>query len=312
MNTAHHTRQRATQAVILLSVVLAARSALAVDEPPQDPQLQRPWLVMHLTTDMKALGTFDQKALAAAPAIINALPDGQVALLARYYYLTRAKTDQDGYFFSLPQYGYTAADVTAVRAQVADLLTMMNNQLAECCNQLASMPPPVQYVAQLIYASVPGWCCGARCFVPEWYYNNGCFVGPCLNAAFAGAWAAPVCLAYCDHGSRFYTCYHNVVHIHHGTHPAQHHGDLHPGDRYAAGSRDRLPHPAQAGSHASRVSVAHAGWNRGGAGGFAHGGSGGFAHGGSGGFSHGGSGGGSGGGGHGGSGGGGGGGGGHR
>ena len=78
------------------------------------------------------------------------------------------------------------------------------------------MPQPVQYLAQICYASVPGWCCHARCFVPEWYYDNGCFVGPCFNAACSGPWAVPVCNAYYNHGSHFYSTYHNVantVHI---------------------------------------------------------------------------------------------------
>jgi hypothetical protein len=66
---------------------------------------------------------------------------------------------------------------------------------------------------------------------------NGCFVGPCFNAACSGAWAVPVCNAYCDHGSHFYATYYNVtntVHIRRSINVANHranwlrrHGDWH-------------------------------------------------------------------------------------
>jgi hypothetical protein len=326
MNPANRTWMSRTRtlAVLLLTAFLPLGNAMAVDAPPQEPQQQRLWLAVHLLADMEALGTFDQNAIAAVPAIINTATDSQVALLAQYYYLTRSKTDQDAYLFSLPQYGYTAADVNAVQGQAAEVLTMINGQLAGCHNQFALMPQPIQYIAQLIYASVPGWCCGAGCFVPEWYYINGCFVGPCLNSAFAGVWAVPICAAYYDHGSHFYTRYHPHVKL--VTHPAKHPADLHPGDRRDTRVRDRIEHPVQAGNHASwtrpsvgtqqragnrssairsdRVSIAHAGWGRGATGnhgGAARGGSGGFGGaarggssggGGSGGGAHGGSGGG--------------------
>ena len=86
----------------------------------------------------------------------------------------------------MQQQGYADEQVNEAKAQIADLLTEMNDQTVACYDQFATMPQPVQYLGQICYASVPGWCCHARCYVPEWYYDNGCFVGPCFNAAYCG------------------------------------------------------------------------------------------------------------------------------
>ena len=145
------------------------------------------------------------------PGIVDALTDDQVALLAQYYFLTRSKTEQDASLYAMQQQGYADEQVNAAKAEIADLLTAMNDQIVACYQQFMPMPQPVQFVSYIVYASVPGWCYHARCFVPEWYYDDGCFVGPCFNAAYAGIWGVPVCRAYCDHASRFYGRYHNVA-----------------------------------------------------------------------------------------------------
>ena len=197
----------------IIAVVLAlwtAGSCPAMDQPPQEPDQLRAWLVGHLVTDMEALGTFDGTTLAKVPGIVNALTDDQVALLAQYYFLTRSKTEQDASLYALQQQGYADEQVNEAKAEIADLLTEMQNQGDACYSQIRRLGEPVQYLAQICYASVPGWCCHARCYVPEWYYDNGCYVGPCYNAAYAGTWGVPVCNAYYDHGSRFYATYHNV------------------------------------------------------------------------------------------------------
>ena len=223
-------------AAVALMLSMASVSS-AMDQPPQEPQQQRAWLAGHLVTDMEALGTFDGNTLAKVPGIVNALTDDQVALLTQYYYLTRSKTEQDAYLYSMQQQGYTDDQVNAAKAQIADLLTAMNNQIEACYDQFVPMPQPILYIAQICYASVPGWCCHARCFVPDWYYDNGCFVGPCFNTACSGRWAAPICRAYYDHGSRFYSRYHsvaNATYINHSTNVAKRnaawlrsHGDWH-------------------------------------------------------------------------------------
>ena len=282
MNLAIPILNKPIQTAVILMTFLAAATAFAIDQPPQDSEQLRPWLVGHLVTDMEALGTFDGNALAKVPTIVNALSDDQVALLAQYYYLTRSKTEQDASLYAMQQQGNTDEQVNAAKAQVADLLTMMNDQTVACYDEFATMPQPVQYLAQVCYASVPGWCCHARCFVPDWYYDNGCYVGPCFNAAYAGGWAVPICNAYHDHGSRFYGRYHNVantVHINRSTNLAKrdanslrNHGDLH-----GTLAHDRLLHQAQVGTtrlaastqnhvgnhspavHSPYTSVAHAG-----------------------------------------------------
>ena len=100
-----------------------AGTAFAIDQPPQEPDQQRAWLVGHLVTDMEALGTFDGNALAKVPGIVNALTEDQVALLAQYYYLTRSKTEQDASLYAMQQQGDTDEQVNAAKAEVADLLT---------------------------------------------------------------------------------------------------------------------------------------------------------------------------------------------
>jgi hypothetical protein len=150
----------------------------------------------------------------------------------------------------MQEQGYTEDQVNEAKAPIADLLAEMNDQTVACYQQFVPMSQPVQYLAQICYASVPGWCCHARCFVPEWYYDNGYYVGPCFNAAYAGAWAVPVYSAYYNHGSHFYTRYHNVantVHIHRSINVAQRHANWfrNHGDWKSFMAHDRLVHVTQ-------------------------------------------------------------------
>jgi hypothetical protein len=222
MNTAKPIRKILTRtAAFLLATFLTAATASAINQPPQKPDQLRPWLVGYLVTDMEALGTFDGDTLAKVPGIVNALTDDQVALLAQYYYLTRSKTEQDASLYSLQQQGETEEQINEAKAPIDDLLTTMNDQTVACYDQFLTMPEPVQYLAQICYASVPGWCCQAQCYVPEWYYDDGCFVGPCYNAAYAGIWGVPVFRAYYDHGSHFYGRYHNIANTVYANHSAK-------------------------------------------------------------------------------------------
>jgi hypothetical protein len=203
-----------------------------------------------MVTDMEALGTFDGNTLAKVPAIVDALTDDQVALLAQYYFLTRSKTEQDASLYAMQQQGDTDEQVNTAKAEIADLLTAMNDQIEACYAQFVPMPQPVLYLAQICYATVPGWCCHARCFVPDWYYDNGCFVGPCFDAACSGSWAVPVCNAYNDHGSHFYTTYHNVantVHINRSTNLAHRQANWlrNQGNWKSVVAHDRLLHQSQ-------------------------------------------------------------------
>ena len=111
------------------------------------------------------------------------------------------------------------------------------------------------------------WCCHARCFVPEWYYDDGCFVGPCYNAAYAGTWGVPVCQAYYDNGSHFYGRYHNVantVYANHSVKLAKRNASRlrQHGDWRNALAHDRLLHRSPTGYRALPTGIAAGAWNR--------------------------------------------------
>ncbi len=227
-------------------IFAAAGAASAMDQPPPVPAQERPWLIAHMTADMEALGTFDAAAVAKLPGTINAMSDDQVALMSQYYYLTRSKAEQDAYLYALQQQGSTAAQLAAANAQIADLMATMNQEIAACYAQLAALPQPVVYCTQVCYASVPGWCCHVGCFVPEWYYSNGCYVGPCLKLGWSGPWAGPVFKVFFDHHSHFWIGYHKyalAAHISHSTNLAKLHvAELRRGDWHGTLAHDRLVH----------------------------------------------------------------------
>jgi hypothetical protein len=217
-----------TRAAVLSATIFIAGTAFAIDQPPQNSQQQRAWLVGHLVNDMEAVGTFDGYT-AEVPNIVNTLTDDQVALLAQYFYLTRSKAEQDAYLYSLQQQDYTDEQINQAMMATVGQVMGMSYQIATYNRQFAQMPQPVQFLAQLCYASVPGWCCQIRCDIPEGYYDNGCYVGPCFNAAYAGIWAVPVCRVYYDHGSRFYSTYHkfaNTVRINRNNNQANRHHNV--------------------------------------------------------------------------------------
>ena len=240
--------KKMTIASVAAMVLAAASTAPAMDQPPQNAQQQRDWLIGHLTTDMQALGSFDAAAAAKLPSTVNSLTDNQVALLAQYYFLTRSKAEQDAYLYALQQQGSTTAQIAAAQAQIADLLAAMNQEIAACYAALAAMPQPVVYCSQVCYASVPGWCCHVGCFVPGWYFNNGCYVGPCLQIGWSGPWGIPVCKVFFDVHSHFYLGYHKfgvAVHISHSLSLAKLHAEeLRKGDWHSTLAHDHLVHHA--------------------------------------------------------------------
>ena len=242
--------RRRTAMPFVVAVVLTlctAGSCPAVDQPPQEPEQQRAWLVGHLITDMEALGVFDGTTLAKVPGIVNALTDEQVALVSQFYYLTRAKTLQDASLYAMQQQGYSDEQVNEAKAAVADVLTAMHDEIVACREQFILMPRPLVYLANIIYASVPGWCCRARCYVPDWYYDDGYYVGPCFDSTYAGVWAVPVCRTFFDRHSHFYSIYHAVpdaVHARHSINVAHHRAEWfrHQGDWRSVVAHDRLTH----------------------------------------------------------------------
>jgi len=181
-----------------------------LDQPPADAAQQREWLQVRLLKDAEICGIFDGDTTTKVMATLRNLSDDQLALLCQYYLLVRSKTEQDAYLYSLQQQGCAADQIDSAKAAVADLLGEMQSQADLCYAKIRTCGEPVQYLAQVEYASIPGWCVSTRCCVPGWYYANGGFVGPCYNAGYCGLYAVPVCRAYYDSGSRFYRAYHSV------------------------------------------------------------------------------------------------------
>ena len=149
-------RQAAALAVALL-VFLVAGTALAVDQPPETAPQQRAWLLSHLVTDMQSVGSFQNDDIARMVTLVNALTDDQVSLLARFYYLTREKAEEDARLYAVQQTGDADA-LAQAKAQVADLLAQLQSQIQQTYSEVATVSPGCQTLCQVAYASVPGWC----------------------------------------------------------------------------------------------------------------------------------------------------------
>ncbi len=188
-------------ATVLVLVSLTGTS-LAIDQPPETAPQQRAWLLSHLVTDMQSVGSFTSDDIARTVTLVNALTDDQVSLLARFYYLTREKTEQDARLYAV-QLSDTEEALAQAKAQVADLLTRQHNRIEQTYSELATVNPGCQTLCQVAYASVPGWCAYNRYAIPDWYFNNGCYVGPVFSAGYCGAYAVPVYGTFYDRGSRY-------------------------------------------------------------------------------------------------------------
>jgi hypothetical protein len=210
---------------VLVAFVLAPGligTARAVDQPPETAPQQRAWLLSHLVTDMQSVGSFTSDDIAQMITLVNTLTDDQASLLAQYYYLTREKTEQDASLYAVQQ---TEGDdaLAQAKAQVAELLAQLQSQIQQTYSDVATINPGCETLCQIAYASVPGWCAYNQYAVPDWYYSNGCYVGPCYSENYCGAYAVPVYNVFYNHGSRYnwWTSrnyfHNNIVRIgHHG------------------------------------------------------------------------------------------------
>jgi hypothetical protein len=188
--------------VLVLLVLGRTGTSLAIDQPPATAAPQRAWLLSHLTTDMRGVGSFTSDDIAQAQRLINSLRDDQVSLLARFYYLTRAKTEQDAQLYAVQQTD-TAETLAQEKAQVADLLAQLQSQIEQTYSELATINPGCETLCQVTYASVPGWCASNQCAIPEAYYHNGCYVGPVYSASYCNAYAVRVYNAFYNRGGRY-------------------------------------------------------------------------------------------------------------
>jgi hypothetical protein len=188
-------------ATVLILACLTGTS-LAIDQPPDTAPQQRAWLLSRLVTDMQRVGSFTSDDVARTVTLVNALTDDRVSLLARFYCLTREKTEQDARLYAV-QLSDTEEALARAKAQVADLLTQEHNRIEQTYSELATINPGCQTLCQVTYASVPGWCAYNRYAIPDWYYGNGCYVGPVFSAGYCGAYAVPVYGAFYDRGSRY-------------------------------------------------------------------------------------------------------------
>ena len=158
----HNLRRRATGlaakvlATALLLVCLSG-TCQAMDQPPAAAPQQRAWPLNHLVADMRSTGSFPSPDLAEVASLLNSLTDDQISLLAQYYCLTRAKTEQDARLFAI-ELSETQEALAQAKAECADLLTQQQVQIEQTYADLAPLNASCQTLCQVAYASIPGWC----------------------------------------------------------------------------------------------------------------------------------------------------------
>ena len=206
--------QVAVKVLVLVLLVLGlAGTTLAMDQPPATAPQQRAWLLSHLVTDMQSVGSFTSGDVAQMVSLVNTLSDDQVSLLARFYYLTREKTEQDAQLYAVQQTG-TPDALAQAQAQVASLLAQLQNQIQQTYAELAAVNLGCGTLCQVAYASVPGWCAYNQYAIPDGYYNNGCYVGPAYSAGYCGVYGPGVYNSFYNRGSR-YNFWNSRAYIHH-------------------------------------------------------------------------------------------------
>ncbi len=262
---------------ITFALLLVASTTFAIQPPPSTPDAQREWLTAHVTEDAKALGTFGPNVGDKVESIVYEMGEKNLGLACQFYYLTRAKTEQDAGSFAAAQAGDSA------KLYNDDLTSEMNSEAIACYDQLVAVRP---YLARVIYCSVPGWCVNYSFACPDWYFGDDSYLGCCGNGDWCGDWGAAVYGAWCDQsgywGSSYYPnlnsfyahsirvatnrgrWYHNhdwhshlnhdhMAHVaHHAQHAAQHVART----THAAHATQHANHAAHAATHAAQRSHA--------------------------------------------------------
>jgi hypothetical protein len=187
MNSAIRTLPRAATA-IMLALVLAG-TALAVERPPVRAEQQRSWLAGRLAADMRATGMFSTSEIAEPLSLVSSLTDEQVVLLVRLYVLTREMAERD---------------VRLVVVDSSETLVRLRRAIRRAYWELAAVSSGCRTLCEFAYASIPGWCLRYRHAVPDWYYREGCYVGPLVSARFGGAYSVRAYGTHHDRVSRHY------------------------------------------------------------------------------------------------------------
>jgi hypothetical protein len=130
---------------------------------------------------------FSTSEIAETVDLVGSLTDEQVVLLVRLYCLTREIVEQDARLLVVDS---------------SETLVRLRRQIRRAYWELVAISPGCRTLCELVYTSVPGWCLRCRYTVPNWYYHDGCYVGPCRSARYAGAFSVRAYRAHFDSGTR--------------------------------------------------------------------------------------------------------------
>jgi hypothetical protein len=204
----------------VLCCLVIGRYAGALEKPPDSPTYQRSWLRDCLLSDMTEInnqipGTFADQAFQRAEAIpgvrasrgFKISDNNDVALLADYYYCTRARAEEDLQRFRQQHMGggqvpgqrpvpgqLPGPEQLSNPAQAGPQDTELNSAQADgdaildLGEKLARRTDAVKNVAALIYASLPGYFLHQRQMTPLSYFHfdpdqgSWSYVGPVYEA----------------------------------------------------------------------------------------------------------------------------------
>ena len=204
-------------ALTILCCLAIGPYAAAVDKPPEDPKNQRSWLGNRLLSDMSQTDenmpeTFATRDYGRVKAITNRsaspkfkISDDDVALLADYYYHTRARAADDLRQFQQQLVRLVQSQGQLPQPQLADTTDEETKtaradrkEISALGGKLADRADAVKSLSELIYASLPGFCLHETQMLPASYFapdptNGGLsYVGPVNNTVYAGPYAGSI------------------------------------------------------------------------------------------------------------------------
>ena len=179
----------------VLCCLALGRYAAAVDKPPEQPTSQRSWLVENLCCDMTSTpDPFTKQDVGRIRAVSNPRPraswgvgDHEVALLADYYYRTRARAEEDLQLQQLSSQNQEQrpdAQQAAVISEGLKRARADRQAIATLGGQLAGKGRAVQNLRRFIDASLPGFRSRENLVLtappsnPDPRYGSSDYVGP--------------------------------------------------------------------------------------------------------------------------------------